>query len=322
MIVYWPHDQGISLNSEVANLFFSTRQKFSDNLRNQTNYSLYIDILDKVLTKHLFSIVLTELEILILDIVELDLSLKHINMLNYKILYDLIQRSLNNFLLYLDDSSYIVISCKINNYLDLVLSEHKLLLEYFLTYVIFGSSAISDKVFPFNNLYTPKEYVAILLENLIIQVSNLIIFSILDSMQSLANITAFIRMHSLCNPSYLSIRSLALFRNTLTAQKFIYWYIQKPKEIYSSRYKTWLISTNGLVCKYISVVRLEDLSRLSNIQLVFILFIEIQDLVIPQTEKLLLIFSKIIIYIFVNFLGNSIIFCIRTVLAGIHNIQK
>ena len=99
-------------------------------------------------------------------------------------------------------------------------------------------------------------------------------------------------------------------------------YIQKPKEIYSSRYKVWLISSQGLVAKYIAITRLDDCTQLSNIQLVFILFLEIQDIIIPKIEKLLLILSKIIIYIFINFLGNSIIFCIRTILSGIYKINK
>lgn len=324
MIKYWPYKQGIALNSEVANLFFSTRHKFSDNLVNQTNNNLYLDILDESVIQKLFDIVLTELEILILDIVELDLSLQHIKMINYKILYDLVQKAQNNFLLSLHNTSYLGMNLeqKVINYFDYLLVDHKLLLEYFLTYTIFGSSAISQRIFPFDKLYTPKEHVAILLENLIVQIGNIIIFTILESIRSLSNITLFIQGNSLCNSSYSSLRSLALFRNTLTIQKFIYFYIQKPKEIYSSRYKTWLISTNGLVCRYISVVRLDDLSKLSNMQLIFILFIEIQDLIIPQIEKSLLVFSKVILYVFISFLGNGIIFCIRTILAGIHSLHK
>lgn len=322
MIIYWPHKQGVNLNSEVANLFFYTRQKFSNNLINHTSYNLYIDILDNSVRGQLFSIVLTELEILILDIVELDLSIQNIKLLNCKILYDLVQQSLKHFLLKLDDSADIAVKYKSRNYLDLILSDHKITLEYLLIYVIFGSSFISKQSFVFDELYTPREHVAVLLENLVIQISDLVVFTIFDNMQSLAKISSFIQKNSLCNTSYLSIRSLALFRNNLVIQKIIYLYIQKPKEIYSSRYKIWLISNKGLVCKYISVLRLEDLSKLSNIQLILVLFIEIQDILIPQIEKLLLIFSKVILYIFINFLGNSIIFCIRTILSGIHSINK
>ena len=322
MIIYWPHKQGVNLNSEVANLFFYTRQKFSNNLINHTSYNLYIYILDNSVRGQLFSIVLTELEILILDIVELDLSIQNIKLLNCKILYDLVQQSLKHFLLKLDDSADIAVKYKSRNYLDLILSDHKITLEYLLIYVIFGSSFISKQSFVFDELYTPREHVAVLLENLVIQISDLVVFTIFDNMQSLAKISSFIQKNSLCNTSYLSIRSLALFRNNLVIQKIIYLYIQKPKEIYSSRYKIWLISNKGLVCKYISVLRLEDLSKLSNIQLILVLFIEIQDILIPQIEKLLLIFSKVILYIFINFLGNSIIFCIRTILSGIHSINK
>lgn len=322
MIMYWPHKQGINLNSEVANLFFYTKQKFANSLINQTNNKLYIDILDYTIREKLFSIVLIELELLILDIVELDLSIKNIQLLNRKLLYDLIYRSLQNFLLQSNISSYVNLKFKSKDYLSTLLADHKLLLEYFLIYVIFGSSSISDKIFVFDRLCTPIEHVSILLENLIIQISNLVIYTMLEDMSSLAQANYFIQKYSLCNSSYISIRSLALFHNTLVIQNFIYLYIQKPKEIYSSRYKIWLISANGLVCKYISAVRLDDLSKLSNMQLAFIIIIEIQDLIIPQLEKLFLVISKVVLYVFINFFGNSIIFCVRAILAGIHSINK
>ena len=188
--------------------------------------------------------------------------------------------------------------------------------------MIFGSSSITSKLFVFNQLNTPKEHVSILLENLIIQISNLVVYTILDNLQSLAKITSFIQNYSLCNISYMSIRSLALFRNSLVIQNLVYMYIYKPKEIYNSRYKVWLISSHGLISKYISIARIDDFSKLSNMQLAFILFIEVQDLLIPQLEKLLLILSKVILYVFISFLGNSIIFCTRVVLSAIHNIHN
>nr|AOM64600.1 hypothetical protein Riqu_121 [Riquetophycus sp.] len=324
MIMYWPYKQGINLNSEVGNLFFNTRQKFSDSLSNQTNDTLYIDMLDNSSRKKLFSSILTELEILILDIVELDLNINNIKSLNHKILYDLIEKSLHRFLSQLKQYFNIIIRCEYNqeNYYSTILSEHKLLLENLLIYLIFGSCCINSQIFTFEKQYTPKEHVSILLENLIIQISNLVIFIILDNIKSLSKITSFIKINALCNNTYMSIRSLALFRNNLVIQHFIYIYIYKPKEIYSSRYKVWLISSKGLIAKYISITRLDDFSKLSTIQLILILLIEVQDIIIPKLEKLLLILSKIIIYIFINFLGNSIIFCIRAILAGIHSINK
>lgn len=322
MVVYWPNKQGISLNTEVAHLFFYTKQKFYNDLYNNTSYKLYLDILDNSTRSHLFSIVLIELEIIILDIIELDLKIVNIRSLSRKILYDLVQKSVYHFLSKLKNKCHVSWQIKLINYLNIFLSENQLLIECLLIYLIFGSASVDNKIFMLDVKYTPKEYISVLLENLIIQISNLVIFITIENIQSLSKLAFFVHTNSLCNASYISIRSLALFRNTLLIQGFIYQYFHKPKEIYGSRYKVWLISSQGLICKYIIMNRIDDFAQLSNIQLVFIFFTEIQDLIIPQLEKFLLLISKIILYIFVNLLGNSIIFIIRAFLTKMNDIYK
>nr|QCI07336.1 hypothetical protein [Leiomenia cribrosa] len=320
MIKYWPYKQGIDLNNEVANLFFSTRQKFSYALLNKTNNLLCIDILDNYGRSVLFSVILMELEKLILDIIELDLNLKNIKQLNSKILYDLMQKSLDKFSSKFNFIDNINIYIKKNRYLKNILFENKLLLEYMLTYFIFGSYYIENNIFAFDNILTPKEHVAILFENLVIQISNIVMFLILENMSSLINIANFIHKNKLCNYSYLSIRSIALFRNSLFLQNLIDIYINKPKQIYSSRHKVLLLSANGILSKYIYISRYNDFIALSKFQLVFIFLIEVQDLLIPQIERFLLILTKVILYIIINFIGNSAIFCIRVILSSFNNI--
>lgn len=321
MIKYWPNKQGIDLNNEVAYLFFSTRQKFSYNLVNKANDILYIDLLDNKNRDKLFCVVLLELEILLLDITELDLSVKNIKILNYKILYDLIKKSLKHFISQMNSITYISLENKDSNYLQVILSEHKLLLENLLIYLVFGSSYIDYNMFVFDNINTPKQHVSILLENLIIQISDLVIFIIFDRLKSLSQISSFLKNNKLCNSSYVTIRSIACFRNNLILQNLKHLYFSQPKAVYSSRYKVWLISSSGLVSKYISIVRLDDLSNLLPIQSLFVFFIEIQDVLIPYTEKLLLILSKVTIYILINVLANSIIFCIRALVSSLYRLH-
>nr|QVY57914.1 hypothetical protein [Betaphycus gelatinus] len=323
MIKYWPQDQSFELNKQVANLFSDTRQKFSYNLLNKTNDNLYLDLLDNFNKKKLFTIVLIELEIVLLDIIELNLSIEMIQLLSYKILYDILQKSVKRFSnkaksIYKNiDSS----NCK-SNYLHITLSEYKLLLEYLLIYLVYGTSKIRKNIFVFDNNNTPNQHVSILFENLVIQISDLVICMIIESMQSLSKIISFIKNYALCNSSYISFRSIALFRNNLVLQNFIRFYINQPKAIYSSRYKVWLLSSHGLVSKYIYISRLDDISSLSTTQLLSLFLIEIQDLIIVKLEKFLLIVIKLFIYILTNLLSNSIIFCIRSIVVSINNISK
>lgn len=320
MVEYWPNTQGLHLNNEVAHLFSNIQKKFSYNLSNITNNNLYIDILSNRSKNQLFNIILKELEVLILDIIELNLNIKNIKILNHKILYDIIYKSSISFINKLSTSEIFILNINEKKFLLLkrLFLEDKLLIENLLIYIIFGSSKIKSEYFAFNSIKTPREHVSILLENLIIQISNSVIFLIIENLKSIPKITNFLISNQLCNYIYISNRSIALFRNQLIWQDFLYLYIYQPKLIYSSRYKVWLISSNGLIAKYIHTLRSEDLLKLSKIKRIFIFYMEIQDLIIPKLEKTLLICSKILLYIFINILGNCLIFFIRTIISGFY----
>nr|YP_063522.1 conserved hypothetical plastid protein [Gracilaria tenuistipitata var. liui]AAT79597.1 conserved hypothetical plastid protein [Gracilaria tenuistipitata var. liui] len=324
MVNYWPYKQGIHLNHEVAYLFAYIRQKCHSNLSNNTKDYLYIDILNNSVKHKLFSIVLVELEVLVLDLIELNLSFQGIQALKDKILYDLIQKVIANFLIDIDANSFSIILTEIKrySYLKFLLLEYKWLLENLLIYLIFGSMHIENYIFAFDQKCTPIKHVAILLESLMIQISNLAIFIILENVKSLSNITVFLKKYNLCNQSYLSIRSLAALRNNLFYQNLLYLYIFQPKYIYSNRYKIWLISSKGLVTKYIYVSRLEDFIQLSYLQLIIITLIELQDFMIPKCERILMVLVKLILYIFINILGNGIMFLVRIIILGIDSLQK
>nr|YP_010196689.1 hypothetical protein LKZ11_pgp190 [Gracilaria cliftonii]UAD84493.1 hypothetical protein [Gracilaria cliftonii] len=324
MVNYWPYKQGICLNHEVAYLFAHIKQKFSKNLSNNTKDYLYIDILNNSVKHKLFSIVLVELEILVLDLVELNVSLHSIQILKDKIFYDLIQKVVAHFLIEcgVDSASIILIQSKRYTYLQVTLLEYKWLLENLLTYLIFGSMYINNYIFAFDQKYTPIKHVEILLENVMIQVSNLAIFMILENLKSLSNIITFLKKNKLCNISYISIRSLASFRNNLFYQNLLYLYVIQPKYIYSNRYKVCLISHQGLIARYIYAYRLEEFIQLSYLQLIIITLIELQDFMIPKFERFLFVLVKLLLYIFINVLGNGIMFFIRIIILGIDNLQR
>nr|YP_009019530.1 hypothetical protein [Gracilaria salicornia]AHH24498.1 hypothetical protein [Gracilaria salicornia]UAD87526.1 hypothetical protein [Gracilaria salicornia] len=324
MVNYWPYKQGIYLNHEVAYLFAYIRQKFHRNLSNNTKDYMYIDILNNSVKYKLFSIVLVELEILVLDLVELNVSFQGIQILKDKIFYDLIQKVLARFLIEftVNNSSVILIQSKKYSYIKVTLLEYQWLLEKLLIYLIFGSMCVDNYIFAFDQKHTPVKHVEILLENVMIQISNLAIFIILENLKSLSSIIEFLKRNKLCNTSYLSIRSLASFRNNLFYQNFLYLYVFQPKYIYNNRYKVWLVGHKGLITKYIYADRLQDFIQLSYLQLIIITLIELQDFIIPKCEKFLLVLVKLLLYIFINILGNGIMFLVRIIILGIDNLPK
>nr|YP_010198907.1 hypothetical protein LK147_pgp184 [Hydropuntia urvillei]UAD88356.1 hypothetical protein [Hydropuntia urvillei] len=323
MVNYWPYKQGMYLNHEVAYLFNHVKQKFHKNLSNNSKDYLYIDILNGFVKFKLLSIVLIELEILILDLVELNLSFQDIKVLKDKILYDLLQKVIVHFFMEFSISGYSIVFNRIKYFhVKVVLLESKWLLENLLTYLIFGSMYIDSYLFAFDQKCTPIRHVEILLENLTIQISNLAIIMIFENMKSLSSIIKFLKDNKLCDESYTSIRSLASFKNNLVYQNLLYLYITQPKYIYANRYKVWLISPQGLITKYIYTYRLRDFILLSPLQLLIITVIELQDFVIPKFEKFLLVLVKLAFYLLTNILGNGVMFFIRIIILVINNLQK
>nr|YP_010902797.1 hypothetical protein REP59_pgp183 [Hypnea flava]WCH54851.1 hypothetical protein [Hypnea flava] len=318
MIQYWPRYQSLELNKQVVSLFHNTRKKISYNLSNDTKYKLYVDLLDYNSKRKLLSNVLIELEIMILDIIALDLTITSIKLLSSKILFDLIYKSLKRFMPNFE-YNYDDFFCSPSIYLRMVFNEYYLLIEHLLIYLTHGSYEMRGHLFVFDYEKTPISYVYILFENLLIQVSDLIIYCILSQINSLFSIMNFIRNNNLSNISYFSIRSISLFLNTLLIQNMVQFYIVQPKSIYDSRYKVWLLSSSGLVLKYIHVSRWDDIYLLSKFQLFIFFLVEIQDLIVPQVEKFVFVVSKVFLYILVSFLGNTVIFCIRFILSNIYN---
>jgi len=320
MIKYWPKQQSFELNNAVASLFSYTKYKFSYSLlQNKTKDILPIDIIDSYHKSKLFITILQEIEILILDIIELNLNIENINLLNHKILCDLIDRSLTNFFLNKQTKTKITNYKYSSYYINILFFEHRLLLENLLIYLIFGSNYINNTLFAFENTKTPQAHVSILLENLIIQIGNLAIIQLIENLQSLSQTINFLIENRLCHSSYISIRSIVLLRNNLILQNLIYKYINQPKAIYNARYKVWLLSSQGIICKYIYTSRLDDIYKLSKLKRIFLLILEIQDILYPKLAQFLSILGKILLYILIKIVGNTLIFFIRTIVISLNN---
>nr|QCI04000.1 hypothetical protein [Antithamnionella ternifolia] len=315
MIQYWPYQQGIDLNTEVATLFSITKHKLSNNLLNTTSQYLYIDILDNQNKYHFFCFALQELELLILEIIEFNLTSKEIKHTNYKILCNLIIKIYNKFFTIIKENlKKNNILELINNNPELIEIEHQLLLENLIIYLVFGSSHITNNLFAFKNYYTPKKHINILLENFIIQINNITFFYIFETFKSLPKLIEVFNKYKLCNQMYLSNRSLSFLKNNLIWQKIIDYYLNQPKNIYNSRYQVWLISNKGLTTKYIYTSRIKDIQKLNHNKSLFLILIEIQDLIIPKIEKIFTTLSKITLYVVINIIGNSIIFLTKTII--------
>nr|YP_009660532.1 conserved hypothetical plastid protein [Corallina chilensis]QCS25480.1 conserved hypothetical plastid protein [Corallina chilensis] len=322
MIIYWPNAQSIDLNLAVAELFVQTYQKFSGSLYNHTNTNLPIDVLDQYAKKQLLIETLIELEVLILDITEINLNPNNIKQLNDKIMYDIIDKTMSSFI---NKLAFKQKNCIVNyysNYNQLFFNEHKTLIYYLLLYLIFGSNAIDKNKFPFYNLKTPFNHVKLLFENAIIQISNIIAFNLLENYSSIKAIYEFLTLNNICNKKYKSIRLLSNFRNNLINYNWINKYIYYPQNIYCSNYQILFVSSQKIIYKNIYINRISDYLKLSKIQLVSVLYLEIQDFVVPKINNLIILLGKLIIYILGELISKSIKICSTAVIQKINENKR
>jgi hypothetical protein len=292
MIKYWPEKQGINLNNEVVNLFRYAYSKLDNNLHNNTSWILSIDIINIQVKRKLFKVVLYELEILVLDIIELNLTLEELKTLTKKIIIDLIKKSIDNFyLLNQVQLSHLSQSHNLERFCDF-----NLFIDNLLIYLIFGSNTLTSNNTLFLEINVPTKYIEILLDNLVVQVSNIVFLNCITNQLSLSSLLVFLISHNLCNDTYISIKSLATFRNNLNWQDLIDYYLIQPKIVYNNRYKVWLLTSEGLSCKYIYACRENDFFKLSNLQLIIIVLLELQDFLLPKINNIIFNLSKVLIY--------------------------
>lgn len=318
---HWPNQQNLELNLAVAHLFVQTYDKLNLETFNYTEKTIPIDIIDSYKRKELFIYILIEVEILVLDIIEINLSLKDIRQLSHRLLYSLISKVTENFFINNNKEKN---NLQINDkalYIKVLFNEQKQLTEKLLTYLIFGSNNINDNIFPFYYMETPKEHVILLFENFIIQISNLVMFNFINNIKSLPETARLLIKNKLCNVTEISLRSISIFKNNLVYNNWLSYYFYYPKQVYNSKYKIWLLSSRGLISKYIYMDRSSNYLELSQTQLFCILCLELQDFVLPKIQTFVVIIGKLVIYILINILGKSLKICFKSITGIIQNIE-
>ena len=313
---YWPISPGDTLNETVAYLFCQIRNKIAFNLTNKSKFTLALDLLLPNIKKELFSIIIQEFEELLLDILELDLSIDSIRILKSKILYDLIYKSSHKFLsdkldIYSDDN--MIINEK-DLYIRIVLQEDIVILENLIICLLFGSSQLYGNAFNKKTYNIQYLYIEIFLQNLVIRIGDIIVYLIFNTEFTSDKVRLILQQCDIYNKQYLSTRGFEELKNNLLYQNLIYFYIDQPKAIYSNRYRIRIFSPYGIISKTVYMNRTDELKHLSYIQLFTTGLVELQDFLIPKIKYIMFITGKIILYISISFLDNIAQFFFRIII--------
>jgi len=317
--MYWPYQQSTNLNEEVANLFIQTYYKFFINLRNKTNQQIPLDILTPKIKKELLIYTLIEIEIIILDIIELNLNVENIekksNQIMYSLIYKIIFKLLEKNNLNAKNSQ-INFTCKYN---QIFFEENNHLFNHLLTYLTFGAKYVKQEQFKFKRRKTPKYHVKILLEHFIIQMSNIVLLNILEKRDYKKNLFFLVNNDTNDKINNKSIRELSNFQNNFLSYNWIYYYIYYPQNIYCNQHKVWLFSSKGIIYKYIYANRYSDYLTLSPSLMSSIIYLELQDFIVPKINFLIILLGKLLIYISIEFINKSIKILLNQVISRFDN---
>ena len=298
MIKYWPVKQSIELNLAVSNLFAQTYEKFSCKLYHKSSFYIPIDIFSQNTKKQLVLVIIAELEALILDIVELNLNIKEVKKISSHMLLNLINIIVKKMLRKLEvNVEYHDINLQFN-YNKLFFQEHIYAIYTLLAYLVFGSEKITGSTFSMYSNKTPFHHIKALLENAVIQTSGIVGFNLLEAGKFQANIFFSIYHENILNYASQPIRQLSNFKNNLISQSFISLYIYYPQNIYRGRYYIWLLSSRRIIHQSIRLNQVFSYLKLSNYQLNSIIYLEVQDFIVPRLNSTIIFIGKLLVYIF------------------------
>jgi DNA-binding NarL/FixJ family response regulator len=305
--------------TQQAAPFDVTLANLESSLSNLSGVPLEIDILATEKKRGLLYIVLRKLEEIIQELHFSQITIEQLPQKRSQILLDLWQASLIDFFgkyytLPMDNQDLAVVNVLLA-YADIVqrsiLDKIPLVVE-FLSQQLFETPLIIDNVvYPAR---TPEALARseILLQNLIIQVSNAVIQPLLNEFADVETIKQNFYTRQL-----ISSREIARFRNNLSWRYRLLQWLEEPKAIFESRYNLFVLSDTGIKSTFIYAPRRQELEQLRGIQLVVTLAFETRDAIAPRLRSTVAWAGKGVVYILTQVLGRSIGLVVRGVMQGI-----
>nr|WDA99042.1 hypothetical protein GRSY_037 [Gronococcus sybilensis] len=302
----WPKNQGLLLDQYVAFVFTKTLYKCKNNVKNYTDTSLPLDILEENTKKKLLIIVLNNLEKFIVELKSENISKIYLTKNRNFLLLQFFHNSLHEFCRYFHLHGNIHV--RNNSINKLLCKEAPFLLEIVCIYLIFGDSANINNIFHDTPRRLSYTKVTAFIENLTIKISNAIMLAMIKFSSTNLLTKKYINLDLI-----QSIREYEKFKNFIILKDYMYYIFFRPRDIYNGYYQLWIIKECGLDYLNIHVYRIEEFKELEGFSLLVTLWMELQDLFLPQLKFLLLGVGKAITYVFNRLINKFIIYITKSI---------
>ena len=170
----------------------------------------------------------------------------------------------------------------------------------------------------FRIVYSPiynsasESFIEALIDNLIIELSNCIIYF---------NVITFSSLYSFRQTFYrskfLSLRNFERYRNNLVWQLNIKNYLQRPSDIYNNRYRIYILRTTGIYDRIIYANRSNQLVNLTKLPLITVTTIEFRDFLVSRLDETIYRFSNGLRFALTSVLGRVIGLIWRGIIEGL-----
>ena len=315
-----PQLSNVDLKSIQSDLFDRILVKLQSHLTNLTDISLEIDILEIDKKQQLLYLVLRQFEEILVKLKYSQVELPGLMEKRDRLLLDLWQATLSDFFgkyssLRFDDREIQMIPMLME---DVQLVKSSILdkipqaIDLF-SYLLFQTSfTIENTVYVADSSEAMQQAEA-LLENLMIQVANGVIFPLLNQLSDVEEIK-----QEFYDKRWMTTRELERFRNNLSWRYRWEKYWEEPKAIFESQYLLLVLDERGIRKMPSYAPRGQELSQLNGLQQTVTLFLETRDAIAPRVQSILVFIGSGGRYVLIQ-LGRGLGLIAQGIIQGIGN---
>ncbi|MEM9214666.1 MAG: DUF3685 domain-containing protein [Cyanobacteria bacterium P01_F01_bin.150] len=319
-------EPSIPLNptSVRATLFDALRDRLQSPLINQTEHPLEIDILREEKKRELLVLILHKILMLLDDLRYSDVQPQQLQERRSQLFYDLWQSILTDYfgkyyVLQIDEveKEIVTILSQDARAVDVAIFDQIPFAMELLAHFLFKSPLEIDGV-PYS-LGTPEaiERAEVLLDNLVIQMGNSVIYPLLNYLADVELIKQNFYQRQL-----MSSRDIARFRNTLSWHYRRKQLVEEPTAIFESTYPLFILSGLGIKQINIYTSRRTELDQLSGFPLLMTLLLEFRDALSPRLRGAIASVGTGVIYVLTDVIGRAIGLIGRGIIKGVGSAWK
>ena len=268
----------------AGNLFSKLQYKIHLSVENNSQRLLSLDLLKNNFKKDLLTVIVNVIENKILN----TLNNQTDDFVNLgpgdvkKEFSKLVKTSTEDFLF-----SHYGIRLKVQErIIDNSLCIQSLANEFDIIYKTPIEAVINPQAVSFRSLFSPiynyasEDFLEALLDNLILEISNCVVYLIAVDLSFLTDF-----QKTMYKSNFLSLRNLERFKNNLTWQLRTKIFILRPLDIYNNRYSLFILRTSGIYSRTIYANRSRDITTLKEIPLLTISLVEAKDFFVSRVEE-------------------------------------